>query len=68
LPANIVGYEVYYTSMDGTVSDIVAITSPTTTSAIVMVPTAGTYYFSIGTIATQGEKSEMTDPIEVIVK
>jgi hypothetical protein len=68
LPADIVGYEVYYTSMDGTISDIVAITSSTTTSAVVMVPTAGTYYFSIGTIATQGVKSEMTNPIEVVVK
>lgn len=67
LLSEIAGYEVYYTSADLSVSDIVAVSGAPTTSGVVMVPAAGTYYFSISTVDINGEKSEMSSSVEVIV-
>jgi hypothetical protein len=65
--SDIVGYEVYYTSASGDVGEAIPVSGANTSSAVVMVPSVGTYYFSISTVDTNGEKSDLSEPVQVVV-
>lgn len=66
--AEITGYEVYYASADGQIANVVAISGGSMTAAVVTTPAIGTYYFSIATVMANGEKSPLSEPVEVILK
>jgi hypothetical protein len=65
---DITGYEVYYTSLEANTGDVVVVSGATITSAVVTVPKVGIYYFSISTIDKAGQKSELSEPVQVTVK
>jgi hypothetical protein len=65
--ADIRGYEIHYISTDEKISGTVEIDGAETTSAVVKVPQAGSYYFSIATVDINGEKSLMSDPVEIVI-
>lgn len=59
-PAELAGYEVYYTADDPNVSGVVKIDGGNTTSTTVSKLAAGNYYFTISAIDAAGLKSEMS--------
>ena len=63
------GYEIYYFK-DGTNEDndqVVAITDPNTVDTTISNLTAGTYYFAIATLDSEGLYSDTSDYVELVI-
>jgi hypothetical protein len=63
------GYEIYYFK-DGTNEDndqLVSITDPNTVDTTISNLTAGTYYFAIATLDTEGLYSDTSDYVELVI-
>jgi hypothetical protein len=65
--SDIRGYEIHYMSADEKIANTIEINGAETTSAVVNVPQAGSYYFSIATIDISGEKSLKSEPVEIVI-
>jgi hypothetical protein len=63
------GYEIYYFK-DGTSEDndqLVSITDPNTVDTTISNLTAGTYYFAIATLDSEGLYSDTSDYVELVI-
>lgn len=66
--SDIHGYQIHYITADKKLSRTISINDPRIVSALVEVPKAGAYYFSIATVDIDGDKSQMSDSVKIIIR